>query len=54
MALAESPSMSEMTSPERMPAFAAGVSSIAVTILISPFSCVISMPMPPNLPAVFA
>jgi hypothetical protein len=35
-----------------MPAFAAGVSSIGDTTLITPFSIVTSMPSPPNSPLV--
>ena len=37
-------------SPDRMPAFAAGVSSIGATTLTRPSSIVTSMPSPPNSP----
>ena len=39
-------------SPERTPAFAAGVSSIGVTTLMTPSAIVTSMPKPPNSPRV--
>ncbi len=41
-------SISTMRSLARMPALAAGVSSIGETTLISPSSIVTSMPSPPN------
>ena len=41
-----------ITSPARIPAFAAGVSSIGATTLISPSSIVTSIPSPPNSPRV--
>ncbi len=39
-------------SPDRMPALAAGVSSIGATTLTRPSSIVTSMPSPPNSPLV--
>ena len=41
-----------ITSPDMMPALAAGVSSIGATTLTRPSSIVTSMPSPPNSPCV--
>ena len=48
-----SSSMWVITSPARMPARWAGVSSIGETTLTRPFSIVTSMPRPPNSPLVW-
>ena len=48
----ESSSIAVMMSPDMTPALEAGVSSIGLTTLIRPSSCVTSMPRPPNSPLV--
>ena len=45
-------SIPAIRSPDMMPAFAAGVSSIGATTLTRPSSMVTSMPSPPNSPLV--
>ncbi len=48
------PSIVVMMSPEMIPAFIAGESSIGVTTTTLPFWTVISMPTPWNLPVVIS
>ena len=51
--LIDSPSIPIIKSPDFIPAFAAGVSSIGDTTLTKPSSIVISIPKPPKAPFVF-
>ena len=51
--LIDSPLIPIIKSPDFMPAFAAGVSSIGDTTLTTPSSIVISIPKPPKVPLVF-
>ena len=51
--LIESPFIPIIKSPDFIPAFAAGVSSIGETTFTTPSSIVISIPKPPKVPLVF-